>query len=167
MKKILSILIAVFFFSIMPMNVAKAEVLTEQQKAEYTAQVKQKRQIIKQNSTEIKKLELKIDDKGEELGKALMLLFDREMPPSDENLAKIQDKQDFLINNIEKLLKTEHSIKRLKKEASIDVDEQHYHHALMKLEKVTQLQEIQAEILNEYDVNLQQFIDLLKSLQLK
>ncbi len=167
MKKILSILIAVFFFSIIPMNVAKAEMLTEQQKADYTAQVKQKKQIIKQNSTEIKKLELKIDDSSEELGKVLMLLFDREMPPSDENLAKIEKKQEAMIDNIEKLVKTQHSIKRLKKEASIDVDEQHYHHALMKFEKVIQLQEIEAEILVEYEKNLLQFIDLLKSLQLK
>ena len=167
MKKILSILIAVFFFSILPMNVVKAEVLTEQQKADYTAQVKQKRQIIKQNSTEIKKLELKIDDSSEELGKVLMLLFDREMPPSDENLAKIEKKQEVMIDNIEKLVKTQHSIKRLKKEASIDVDEQNYHHALMKFEKVIQLQEIEAEILIEYEKNLLQFIDLLKSLQLK
>ena len=96
-----------------------------------------------------------------------MLLFNREMPPSDADLKKIQDKQEFMINNIEKLVKTQHSIKRLKKEASIDVDEQNYHHALMKLEKVTELQEIEAEILNEYEINLQEFIDLLKSLQLK
>ena len=167
MKKILTILVAVFFFSILPMNFVKAQVLTEQQKAEYTAQVKKKKQIIRQKSTEAKKLELKIDDKGEELGKVLMLLFDREMPPSDENLAKIQSKQEFMINGIEKLMKTQQSIKRLKKEASIDVDEQNYHHALMKLDKVIELQDTEAELLKEYDMNLGQFIELLKSLQLK
>jgi hypothetical protein len=167
MKKVLTILIAVLIFSILPMNVAKAEVLKEKEKAQFSAQVKQKKQIIKQKSTVIKKLELKIDDKGEELGKVLMLLFDREMPPSDENLTAIQNKQEAMINNIEQLVKTQHSIKRLKKEASIDVDEQNYQQALKKLDKVIVLQDTEEEILKAYDMNLQQFIDLLKSLQLK
>jgi hypothetical protein len=167
MKKVLTILMAVLFFSILPMNTAKAEVLTKEQKAQYTAQVKQKKQIIKQKSTVIKKLELKIDDKGEELGKVLMLLFDRELPPSDEILAKIQSKEEVMINSIEKLVKTQHSIKRLKKESSVDVDEQNYQQALNKLDKVIALQDTEVEILKEYDINLQQFIDLLKSLQLK
>jgi hypothetical protein len=167
MKKVLTILIAVLFFSILPMNVAKAEVLTEKEKAQYTAQVKQKKQIIKQKSTAIKKLELKIDDKSEELGKVLMLIFDREMPPSDENLTAIQNNGEAMINNIEKLVKTQHSIKRLKKEASIDVAEENYQQALIKLEKVIVLQDTEEEILKAYDMDLQQFIDLIKSLQLK
>ena len=167
MKKVLTVLMAVLFFSILPMNTAKAEVLTKEQKAQYTAQVKQKKEIIKQKSTVIKKLELKIDDKGEELGKVLMLLFDRELPPSDEILAKIQSKEEVMIKGIEQLVKTQHSIKRLKKESSVDVDEQNYQQALNKLDKVIALQDTEAEILKEYDMNLQQFIDLLKSLQLK
>jgi hypothetical protein len=167
MKKVLSMLIAVLFFTILPMNIAKAEALTKEQKAQYTAQVKEKKQIIKQKSTEIKKLELKIDDKGEELGKVLMLIFDREMPPSDENLAAIENKTEAIINNIEKLVKTKHSIKRLKKEASIDVAEENYQQALNKLEKVIVLQDTEEEILKAYDMDLLQFIDLLKSLQLK
>lgn len=167
MKKVLNIIIAILFFSILPMNVAKADVLTEKEKAQYTAQIKQKKQIIKQKSTAIKKLELKIDDKSEELGKALMLIFDREMPPSDENLTAIQNNSEAMINNIEKLVETQHSIKRLKKEASIDVSEKNYQQALNKLEKVIVLQDTEEELLKAYDIALQQFIGLLKSLQLK
>jgi hypothetical protein len=167
MKKVLTALIVILFFSILPINVAKAQVPTQKEKAQYTSEIKQKKQIIKQKSIAIKKLKVKIDDKGEELGKVLMLIFDRELPPSGENLTAIEHQGEAIINNNKKLIKTQQSIKRLKKEANIDVTEKNYHQALNKFEKVIALQATEEEILKAYETDLQQFINLLKALQFK
>jgi len=87
--------------------------------------------------------------------------------PIPNDVSDLLVEGEVAIDNIEKLVKMERSIKRLKKEAGIDVDEQNYHHALMKFDKVIELQEKKEQILKEYEMNLLQFIDLLKSLQLK
>jgi hypothetical protein len=167
MKKFIAILTAVLFLTLFQIGVVNAEELTKEQNAQYKTQVNKKREIIKQNTSNNKKLEVKIDDKSEELGKVIMMLFDREIPPSEEKLSQIESKQEFIVKNAEQIAKTQRSIKRLKKQAGINVNEQNYQQALVNFNKIIELQQVEKELLKTFDKNLQDFIELIKSLQYK
>ena len=167
MKKIITILTVLFFFTLFPTNLVNAQELTKEQKIEYKNQIKEKRQIIKNNAAENKKLELKIDDRSDELSKVIMMLFDRDLPPSDEKLSQIESKQEVILKNVEKIANIQRSIKRLRKEASININEENYKQAIENFDKVIVLQEKEKELLLSFDKNLQEFIELIKSLQYK
>ncbi|KOA18291.1 hypothetical protein CLHOM_31880 [Clostridium homopropionicum DSM 5847] len=167
MKKFISILTIMFFFTLLPTSLVNAQELTKEQKIQYKNQIKEKRQIIKKNAAENKKLELKIDDRTEELGKVIMMLFDRELPPSEEKLSQIESKQEVMLKNLEQIANVQRSIKRLRKEASINVNEEKYQQAIENFNKVIVLQGKEKELLIAFDKNLQDFIELIKSLQYK
>lgn len=167
MKKIITILTVLFFFTLFPTNLVNAQELTKEQKIEYKNQIREKKQIIKNNEAENKKLELKIDDRSDELSKVIMTLFDRDLPPSDEKLSQIESKQEVILKNVEKIANIQRSIKRLRKEASININEENYKQAIENFDKVIVLQGNEKELLLSFDKNLQEFIELIKSLQYK
>ena len=167
MKKFISILTIMFFFTLFPTSLVNAQELTKEQKIQYKNQIREKRQIIKKNTADNKKIELKIDDRSEELGKVIMMLFDRELPPSEEKLSQIESKQEAILKNVEQIANIQRSIKRLRKEASINVNEEKYQQAIENFNKVIVLQGKEKEFLIAFDKNLQEFIELIKSLQYK
>lgn len=167
MKKFISILTIMLFFMILPSSIVNAQELTNEQKMQYKNQIREKRQIIKNNTSENKKLELKIDDRSDELSKVIMTLFDRDLPPSDEKLSQIESKQEVILRNLEKIANIQRSIKRLRKEASININEENYKQAIENFDKVIVLQGKEKELLLAFDKNFQEFIEVIKSLQYK
>lgn len=167
MKKFISILTIMLFFTLLPTSLVNAQELTKEQKIQYKNQIKEKKQIIKNNAAENKKLELKIDDRSDELSKVIMMLFDRDLPPSDEKLSQIESKQEVILKNVEKIANIQRNIKRLRKEASINVNEENYKQAMENFDKVIVLQGKEKELLLVFDKNLQEFIEVIKSLQYK
>ena len=167
MKKILALISAVFFLTLIPMSVVNAAELPQEQKVQYRTQIKERREIIRQNTANNNRLELQIDDRSEELGKVIVKLFDREMPPSEDKLSQITNLQESVVKNAEQVAVTQRSIRRLKKEASINVNEQNYQQALQNFDKIIELQEKERELLLAFDKNIQGLIELINSLQYK
>lgn len=167
MKKIITILTVLFFFTLFPTNLVNAQEFTKEQKMQYKNQIREKKQIIKNNSAENKKLELKIDGRKDELSKVFMTLFNRNLPPSDEKLSQIESKQEVILKNVEKIANIQRSIKRLRKEASININEENYKQAIENFDKVIVLQGKEKELLLAFDKNFQEFIEVIKSLQYK
>lgn len=167
MKKFISILTVMLFLTLSPIGVVNAAEPAKEQKTQYITQIKEKRQIIKQNAAENKKIELKIDEKSEELGKVIMMLFDRELPPSEEKFSQIESQQEAMLKNAEHIAHAQRSIKKLKTEASINVNEENYQQALENFDKVIMMQGKEKEHLEAFYQDLQDLIELIKSLQYK
>lgn len=167
MKRFISILTIMLFFTLLPTSLANAQELTKEQKIQYKYQIREKRQVIKNNASENKKLELKIDERKEELSKVFMTLFEKNLPPSDEKLSQIESKQEVVLKNVEKIANIQRSIKKLRKEVSINVNEENYKQAIESFDKVILLQGKEKELLLLFDKDLQEFIELIKSLQYK
>lgn len=169
MKKYKSIFIlALALLLVLPFVPVKAEeTLTKEQKKAFTAQLKQKREIIREKTLINKKMQAQFDGMGDEMIKALESLLTTETVPSEEFINKMEAKQDQVFNAIIEIGKLESSIKIQKLEAKVNADKGNYSQALIDYDKVISLLEKEEELLKAFTVNMKEYVELMKSLQYK
>lgn len=163
MRKFIFVIAAVFMLNAVPSFNAIAAPISKQ----YSAQIKEMKRAVKENASSLKKMEAKIDDKNEELSKVLVFLFDREMPPAEDLLVKLEEKQEELVNTAQLLLRSERTIKKLKVQANENMNTQNYAGAVDSYNKIIETQKRQMRLLDSYSNTMQEFINLLKSIQYK
>jgi hypothetical protein len=168
MKKNISIFTLALLLIVLPFVSVKAEEpLTQEQKKVFTAQIKQKKQIIRQKTLDIKKNETQFDSMTNDMIKVLEGLFSKETAPREDMVNKVQAKQEQIFNTLIEIGKIENSIKIQKLEAKVNTDKGNYSQALLDYDNVISLLDKEKELLNSYSTNMQEFIDLIKSLQYK
>lgn len=160
MKKIISFCTLTVFLSVFSFSVAKADGIGKEQ-------IKLKKQIMKQKATDIKNLELQLNDKVNELGNALQILLDRNTTPSEEMINKIQNKQTEILKIAKQIEKIHKMIKIKKLEAKENADKENYNQAIKDYDKVISLLDEEEALLKAYSISLQDFIELFKSLENK
>jgi hypothetical protein len=157
----------VLFLAIPFLSVKAGEPITKEQKKAFTAQVKQRKEVIREKTLNIKKIQAQFDGTADEMVKALESLLTTETVPSEDFVNKMQAKQEQVLNDIIAVGTLENSIKIQKLEAKVNVDKGNYSQALIDFDKVIALLEKEEELLKAYFANMKEYVELMKSLQYK
>jgi hypothetical protein len=104
---------------------------------------------------------------ADEMVKALESLLTTETVPSEDFVAKMQAKQEQVLNSLVDIGKLENQIKIKKLEAKVNIDKENYSQALLDFDKVIALLDKEEELLKAYSANMKEYIEIMKSLQYK
>ncbi|MDF2532975.1 MAG: hypothetical protein K0Q65_2556, partial [Clostridia bacterium] len=120
MKKFIPIFILALLIFIIPFHSAKADgAMNKQQIKQLKAQIKQKHQYIRLKTHAIKKIQLKLDNLGNEAGEAFENLFNRETPINEDMAIKIKDKQKEIFDALVMITSIDSAIKFEKHQTKI------------------------------------------------
>jgi prefoldin subunit 5 len=168
MKKFISIFTLALLLTALPFVSVKAEEpLSKEQKKAFTAQIQEKKKIIRLKTLDIQKMQSQFDDISDDMGKILESLFATDTVPNEAFVNKIQAKQEQIFNTLIEIGKIKNSIKVQKLEAKVNIDKGHYSHALLDYDKVISLLDKEKTLLKSYSETMQEFVELIKSLQYK
>jgi hypothetical protein len=167
MKKLLYLLSFIMILMMLPFGAANAKTLQEETRAQYLALVKQKRQVIKQKIKQNKLITSQINKKSKQVADIYDLLFKENMVPNDEKIMQIEAKEMEITRVIQKILQIEKGIERYEREIELNLKQNNFKQALLKLDKLVSMMETEHDLLKEHHETLSKYMEFLQSMRLK
>lgn len=157
----------IVMISVSPAAVSQAKTQRDTEAEDYSSQVKQLTQSIKQKQKHNKKLEAQINKRSKQVSDLYEELFKGNMAPSEEKLLQIEMKEAEVTKSVKLLVQTEKNISKLSLQANEFIKHKNLNQALVALNKLSSLLDKKSDLLTSHSTILQSYIEFIESLELK
>lgn len=167
MKRVLNALVFSILFILLTGNTSYAKSSSENVKSNFTTQVKQKQQAIKQKLKNNAKLQAQVNKKSKQISDLYSSIFEGNMTPPKQIITEVEKREAKISKDIQVLIQIEKSIAKLNTEIKTYINQKNYTTALEDYEKIIELLDKKSETLKKHDSDLSNYIQYIKSLQYK
>lgn len=167
MKKILSALLLGLILTILPFSSVHAKTIAEDHGEQYASLIKQKRLMMKHHMMTNEKLRKQISKKVNKANTLRDTLFKESPFPNDEKIDEIETMEEELSKISSRLAVMDNAKAKMLSEVEMHLKHKHYKPALESLEKLIFVLQKQFQLLQLQDEDLDSYIELLKTTDLK
>jgi cell division protein FtsB len=167
MKRVINALVFSILFILLTGNITYAKGSSENVKSNFTTQVKQKQQVIKQKLKNNAKLQAQVNKKSKQISDLYSSIFEGNLNPPKQIITEIETREAKITKDIQILIQIEKSIAKLNTEIKTYINQKNYSSALGDYEKIIDLLDKKSETLQKHDSDLSNYIQYIKSLQYK